>query len=88
MSEDVKVKGIAKLVEPKDLDGMFGTIYVSEEHVKDMEYMRIVYFNSGNVNYVIHTEIFEAEDPTPCCYQHGVGALSTTEPCPEIADND
>lgn len=28
------------------------------------------------------------EDPTPCCYQHGVGALSTSEPCPEIADND
>lgn len=27
-------------------------------------------------------------DPTPCCYQHGVGAISSTEPCPEIADND
>lgn len=27
-------------------------------------------------------------DPTPCCYQHGVGAISTNESCPEIADND
>lgn len=27
-------------------------------------------------------------DPTPCCYQHGVGAISTDEPCPKIADND
>ena len=30
----------------------------------------------------------EDRDPTPCCYQHGCGALSTTEPCPKIADND
>lgn len=27
-------------------------------------------------------------DPTPCCYQHGVGAISTSESCPKIADND
>lgn len=30
----------------------------------------------------------EEYDPTPCCYQHGVGAISTTDPCPSIADND
>jgi len=27
-------------------------------------------------------------DPTPCCYQHGVGAIGTNEKCPDIADND
>ena len=33
-------------------------------------------------------EYDEEDDPTPCCYQHGCGAISTTEPCPKIADND
>ena len=27
-------------------------------------------------------------DPSPCCWAHGQGALSSTEPCPEIAAND
>ena len=27
-------------------------------------------------------------DPTPCCYQHGCGAISTNETCPERAAND
>jgi hypothetical protein len=30
----------------------------------------------------------EDYDPTPCCYQHGVGAIGTNEKCPDIADND
>lgn len=30
----------------------------------------------------------DPEDPTPCCYQHGVGAIGTNEKCPDIADND
>ena len=34
------------------------------------------------------SELAEDYDPTPCCYQHGVGVLSTDEPCPEIADNE
>jgi len=30
----------------------------------------------------------EDDDPTPCCHAHAHGGLSTTEKCPEIADND
>ena len=33
-------------------------------------------------------QTLEDYDPTPCCYQHGVGAVGTNEPCPKIADND
>lgn len=30
----------------------------------------------------------EDDDPTPCCYEHQHGGLSTTEPCPTRAKND
>lgn len=34
------------------------------------------------------TDCEDNYDPTPCCWAHGQGALSTREPCPKIADND
>lgn len=33
-------------------------------------------------------EFGEYSDPTPCCHQHGVGAIGSNEKCPDIADND
>jgi len=44
--------------------------------------------NNGAVDVIWEGQPSDDYDPTPCCYQHSVGAISTDEPCPKIADND